>query len=288
MNDWQAEREQKVKELGDKIIAGVNQIKTTKEWAEMLSFHKGFWNYSFTNRILIYLQTKGMATQVASFKLWQKKGYPVKKGEKAIRVFAPLRKKCIDKETGIEDYYIYGFKAVPVFDVSQTSLGKIPTVYKEANGNDEPSLMIAEKVKTLDFVSLEDTGKSYGSYSPSKGTIKLRENLEGNALSGTFIHEFCHKTVHEPLAGKIEKLDYASEEIVVESAAYMICTLAGIDIEESSFSYVACWLANGQKKDDEIKNKLHAIEMVVNEATKGLKALGINLVPEQEKAEVEA
>ena len=50
---------------------------------------------------------------------WQKRGRQVMKGERAIRILAPMVKK-IKENNGDETYIIRGFRPVSVFDVSQT------------------------------------------------------------------------------------------------------------------------------------------------------------------------
>ena len=276
---------EKVNDLTRTVIEGVKNIRSTEEWAKMLSFQKGFWKYSFHNRLLIWLQ-KPNASKVAGYKTWQKKGYNVLKGEKGLKILAPILVKKTDKKTGEEERVIVGYKTVPVFDVSQTTCGSVPTAWKQTEAESEKAQALSEKIKSLPFVSATDEeARESGSYNSSTGNIEVKFSESSNQFVGTFIHEYCHKLIHEDLkeVEALRNLDYAKEEIVVESSAYILCSLAGIELETSSFGYVACWLLNAKKEDKEIENALSEIEKVVNTAAKSLQANGIQLLEETEE-----
>ncbi len=76
-----------------------------------------FHRYSFGNVLLILAQREG-ATRVAGFNAWKRLGRNVCKGEKAIRILAPMIYKTTD-EHGDVDPTIRGFKWVPVFDLAR-------------------------------------------------------------------------------------------------------------------------------------------------------------------------
>jgi hypothetical protein len=63
---------------------------------------KGLARYSLTNQLLVVLQSEGRATFVAGFKQWLRLGYCVKKGERALRILAPMTVKERDRRTGEE------------------------------------------------------------------------------------------------------------------------------------------------------------------------------------------
>lgn len=71
------------------------------------------------------------ATRIAGFHAWRSVGRFVKKGEKGIVIFAPMRlKKRSAKETvsdaATDDDFILRFRAVHVFDVAQTDGEPLP------------------------------------------------------------------------------------------------------------------------------------------------------------------
>ena len=76
--------------LDEQLKAGKSKVLV-----EFLSAMAKFHRYSFSNQLLIQLQ-RPAATRVAGFNDWKKFGRYVKKGEKGIRILAPVTRK---KET---------------------------------------------------------------------------------------------------------------------------------------------------------------------------------------------
>src|SRR6056297_2024657 len=86
-------------------------------------------HYSVNNQMLICYQCP-WAKEVKGYKAWKSEGRQVQKGQKSIRIFAPLTKKI--KETNDEE--VFGFRLVPVFDISQTE------IIEEEEYNDEDTV----------------------------------------------------------------------------------------------------------------------------------------------------
>jgi len=78
-------KENKTKEVFNKIVEGVQNIITSGEYEKFLRFSKKFHHYSFNNLVLIFSQMPE-ATQVAGFKKWQSMGRKLKKGAKGIQI----------------------------------------------------------------------------------------------------------------------------------------------------------------------------------------------------------
>src|SRR5919206_5114189 len=82
------------------------------------------------NNVLLILSQRPDATRVAGYTTWQSLGRQVKKGEKAIYIFAP-RPYCVttEDEQG-EEQTREGltFRSVPIFDISQTEGDPLPTM----------------------------------------------------------------------------------------------------------------------------------------------------------------
>jgi len=66
----------------------VERLRSSEGWQQWLATRARFHSYSLANQLLIALQHP-TATRVAGFRAWLKLGYCVKKGEKAIRIWAP-------------------------------------------------------------------------------------------------------------------------------------------------------------------------------------------------------
>jgi N-terminal domain of anti-restriction factor ArdC len=100
-----------------------------------------FHNYSFGN-ILEIARQKPDATRVAGMWSWNQLGRRVKKGEKGIRILAPLigvrRKKDEEAEQDVTRQnapVLVGFRNVYVFDVSQTEGKELPELSGQVTGD---------------------------------------------------------------------------------------------------------------------------------------------------------
>ena len=80
---------EKVKEITDKLEAGIKELMDSDKFKEYLKCLSKFHNYSLGNTILIALQ-KPDATLVAGYTAWKNQfGRQVQKGEQGIRILAP-------------------------------------------------------------------------------------------------------------------------------------------------------------------------------------------------------
>src|SRR5688572_15977063 len=85
-----------------------------------------FHSYSFGNVMMILAQ-KPDAKRVAGLRTWNQLGRFVRKGEKGIGIFAPMRFKADENpKTGETDGDRIGFRVVHVFDISQTDGEPLP------------------------------------------------------------------------------------------------------------------------------------------------------------------
>ena len=101
------------------------KLTDSDRFKQYLNTLSKFHHYSARNIDLIYAQNP-QATQVAGFKQWQTAfNRTVNRGEKAIRIAAPIIKKLTPAEKKrldtTDERAIVGYRYLPVFDVSQTS-----------------------------------------------------------------------------------------------------------------------------------------------------------------------
>jgi antirestriction protein ArdC len=120
--------------IAENVKALIAQLEAGKSDAltAYLDAMARFHNYSFGN-ILAIARQKPTATNVAGMFTWNQLGRRVKKGEKGIQILAPMigtrRKRQEDAEqdgTGKSAPVLVGFRAVYVFDVSQTEGAELP------------------------------------------------------------------------------------------------------------------------------------------------------------------
>jgi hypothetical protein len=114
----------------------LNEERVTAYLTAMGRFH----NYSFGN-ILEIARQKPSATRVAGMYAWNQLGRRVNKGEKGIRILAPMtgvrRKKDTEAAKDVRTQnqsVLVGFRSVYVFDVSQTEGLELPELSSRVSG----------------------------------------------------------------------------------------------------------------------------------------------------------
>ena len=89
---------ERLKELGEKIEAGIREVFDSDKYAEYLKVMSRFPTYSVNNQMLIRLQRPN-ATKVAGYNKWQQFERHVKRGEHGITIIAPTPyKKKIEEQ----------------------------------------------------------------------------------------------------------------------------------------------------------------------------------------------
>lgn len=256
MNTKSKNKENKTREIFDKLIDGINNIIISGEYERFLKFNKNFHNYSFNNIILIFSQMKE-ATQVAGFKTWQKMGRKIKKGAKGIQIVYPIKRKyttkidgqrsIIDKEEQQQEeknieYMTYGYTYV--YDISQTIGEPMPLENKRLNSNNK--IEFWEFLKSFSpYPILEESLRQnlQGYWSKSKKHIVLEKTLKIDDKVSVLLHELTHALYDD--------FDYKQDrnlsETFVESVAFMVADYFGLDTSMCSFNYITSWV-NGDIK----------------------------------------
>ena len=301
---------QKVKEITDKLEAGLKELFESEKYKSYLSTMSKFHNYSFNNTLLIAMQ-KPEATLVAGYQAWQKNfERHVNKGEKAIRILAPAPYKIKEERDKLDpvtgemmfdengmpqkeetEVTIPAFCAVSVFDVSQT------------DGKPIPELEVNELLSTVegyeDFVqalmnispvpiAFEDIpGDSKGYFSTAEKRIAVQENMSESQTLKTMVHEVAHSRLHDKEVNQsmdIPVKDRNTKEVEAESVAFTVCQHFGIDTSDYSFGYIAGWSSGRNMK--ELKSSLDTIRKTASELITGIEGamqeLQLNREMEQE------
>lgn len=253
----------RMKELTDRLEDGMKELFQSDKYKDYLKSMSHFHNYSSRNIALINMQMPG-ATKVASFKLWDE-GFNrhVKKGEKGIRIFAPMAEKAtkemekLDPETGAVLLDENGkpivemvattkpkFKLVPVFDVSQTYGDPLPELVETLTGNVEHYQAFMDSLKTasplpIAFETMPENEDGYCRYGVQIG---IREGMSETQTVAAVLHEIAHARLHDKgiiseAAGKPSFV----KEIEAESVAYVVSQHYGIETAPNSFGYLASW-----------------------------------------------
>jgi antirestriction protein ArdC len=181
------------------------------------------------------------ATHVAGFKAWQQLGRQVRKGEHAIRIMAPMPVKERDElgqETGERVIF---FRAVPVFDIAQTHGEPLPEPPSEPITGSSHERYIAQleaHARSLGYSVDSEPLEHAGGYCDVRSErIVVSSNVEApNARVRVLVHELAH-------AHGVGYADYGREdaEVVVETAAVIVCGALGLDTSGESIPYIAGW-----------------------------------------------
>lgn len=265
------ERKKEVAELTAKLEAGVKDVFEDGNFASYLRTMSKFHGYSVCNQILIWSQCP-KATVVAGFNDWKTKFHRnVKKGEKGIRIFAPVsvKIKAENEENQLpngemvlseeDEKVIKLFKTVAVFDVSQTEGEPLPEFnIMELDGNVKDYERLLDAIISVSpcdvfFDNIENGSKGYYDFNK----IVVNQGMSQEQTLKTSVHEVTHALLHNKNKEKAERKDRATKEVEAESVAFVVLNALGIDTAQYSFKYVATW--SRSKTIPELKSSLNLI-----------------------------
>ena len=236
------------------LIDGVAHCYTEGNFRAYLDVVSRFHNYSLNNCLLIAMQMPE-ATMVAGFNDWKRKfKRNVCKGEKGIRIMAPMTFKYnvegVGKDGAVtnEEHQYMRFKMVSVFDYSQTEGQELPQVCKELEGDVENYDMLIQSLINAASVPVtfeEINSGAHGYFSQKENRIVVKTGMAQEQTVKTLIHEIAHSILHCKDAFPDTPKDV--KEIQAESVAYMVCRELGIDSSGYSFEYVATWANQDMK-----------------------------------------
>lgn len=242
------------KGLAQVLKEGVKDYFKSDTYKQYLLAMSKFHNYSPLN-IQMILRQNPNASYVASFKKWKDEfSRSVNKGEKALRIFAPITVKKRDPKTneplldkdGKEITYT-SFKLVPVFDVSQTDGKELPKPVYELKGSyqDYGNLYkSAKEVSEANGVPIsfsENTKGAKGYYSPVSNEIVIKKGLSEQHTLKTIFHEMAHSDLHNLEKRAETPFNLSTAELQAESVAFVVSSHYGLDTSEYSFGYLASW-----------------------------------------------
>lgn len=268
---------------------GIKDYFNSDQYKNYLEAISKLTSYS-ANNVMLLLSQNSEVSMVASFKKWQSDfERSVKKGQKALWIFAPYEFKLRDNngqykvnENGEIEKGI-GFKLVPVFDVSQTQGKEIPqAVYEltdEGKSFDYETLYRALKSVSDDnkvamhFQEIDSGARGF--YNRETNEIAIKRGMTKAQTIKTIIHEMAHSELHNNkiVAEAGEKLTRSTKELQAESVAFVVSNHYGIDTSEYSFAYLANW-----SKDKEALTDLEAqLSIVQKEASQLIKKVDLKL-----------
>ena len=254
----------------EKVMAGVQEMLTSDGWKAWIETRARFHGYSFTNTLLIWMQLRDRARQlgedpnkaypsyVSGFKGWKEIGRSVKKGEHGLWIYLPIERRVTetDSVTGEEETQrsVRFIMRPAVFDMSQTEGEPLPEhpyqpltgdshahwLYSAEGALDGPLVQAAAKIGYT-VVDEEMINPGTGGYcNPEEKKIALNKDGEPNQKVRTAVHEIAH-------ALGVDYKEYTREqaEVIVETAATIVCRKLGLDTSASSIPYIASWSQKG-------------------------------------------
>ena len=286
-------------EILKRLDEGVTQIFQSDEYREYLKTMAKFYNYSCNNSLLIYLQ-RSDASLVAGYKAWQTHfGRYVRKGETAIRIFAPLfyKENVLDPSGRLVEVERIAFRTTSVFDISQTEGKDLPDPFavREVDEHVEHFDVFSEAFRSIatvpiSFKTIEGGAEGYflkvDTEEEKKG-IYINKGLSQMHQLEVIIHEITHSRLHDVLAKDDPlKKTRSQREIEAESVAYVVCTHFGVDTSGYSFGYVAGWSSSNPEL---LKQSLETVQKessaIITEIEKNLEKYKDILLPEPVQAE---
>ena len=276
-DEYKERQKAKVKELSKKLEDGIVDIFESGKYKEYLDMINTFHKYSYYNSILIRVQCPN-ATKVASYKAWEKLNRQVKKGEKAISIFAPSFYKVKEKvkdENGDEtdeekEKQLCSFKPVAVFDYSQTEGEELPEISRKLDELLEDADTMIYALQDISPVDLEFADLTSDSiYDSGSEKILINQKNPESLIIKSMIQEIAKCELRKD-AGK----DQLTMMIESESIGYIVSQYYGIDTSMYSFGEIAKW--SGDKNIKQLKASLNSIKKISDEIIEKLdKNMGI-------------
>lgn len=189
------------------------------------------------------------ATYIAGFRAYLDLGRCVRKGEKAIRIYAPMPPRKTD-ETRIAEERPIRFRSIAVFDVSQTDPlpGVEPTplqppaqpITGDSHGHLIPRLEALAGDLGYTVTTEPIPGPAEGHCDAKNKRITIDFGLPVNARVRVLVHELAH-------AQGIDYKNYTREqsEVIVDTATVIACTSSGLDVTGDAIPYIAGWGEDG-------------------------------------------
>ncbi|MCM2139900.1 ArdC-like ssDNA-binding domain-containing protein [Vagococcus fluvialis] len=269
------------KKLSRHLEDGIEKYLHSDDYINYLKFISQFHKYSSKNVQLI-LEQNPDASRVAGFQTWKKMDRYVKKGSKALFIYAPytVDKKDKDGTVIVDDngtpLKSTRFMLKPVFDVSQTE-GEKPLpkqVYNLTEGLDDPKKFVAYYNLLKDLspvdISIEPIqSRANGYYNVTDKRIVVKEGLGEVMTLKVMIHEMAHAILHADSSAFFGDKTYRKQEFEAESVAYIVSDHLGFDTSDYSFGYLSSWTDRG----NELSDLTDSLENITKEASKLIESI---------------
>ena len=255
----EAERADRRQADRDRLERAARALLSSEGWQRWVRVRStnGLSRYSFHNQLLIAMQRPD-ATYVAGFRAFLGLNRCVRKGERAIRILAPMsvrRREAEQAEGNVTDQTEgprrIVFRAVSVFDVSQTDALpdrepiSLESPCEPIQGHTHAHLLPALEQLAAELgysvASRPLDGPADGWCDSQKHEIVINDELSANAQVRVLVHEIAH-------ALGVGYADHGRRraEVLVDTVTFIVCGAVGLDTSGSSVPYVAGWGESGE------------------------------------------
>jgi hypothetical protein len=243
----------------DRLEQAARALLSSEGWQRWVRVRStnGLSRYSFGNQLLIAVQRPD-ATYVAGFRRFLELNRCVRKGEKAIRILAPMTVGARKRGAAGGEQAVDGepprrtvFRAVSVFDVSQTEAlpGKEPTsldspcqpIEGDTHAHLLPALQALAAELGYRVRAQPVAGAAQGWCDSARREIVVSSSLPANAQVRVLVHEIAH-------AFGLGYSEHGRQraEVLVDTVTFIVCGAVGLDTSGSSVPYVAGWGESGE------------------------------------------
>jgi antirestriction protein ArdC len=233
----------------DRLREATEALLSSEGWRRWVRARSTFHVYSLSNTMLLSHQchARGIEpTHVAGFRAWIGLGRCVRKGETALRIFAPMTVKERDGHGAETGERMVLFKTAFVFDVSQTE----PLAGVEPVALEPPRVPVDGDSHAHLLVPLEQLAEeigfpvSYAQLEPGTGglcdykhrRIVIEERQPANRKVRVAIHELAHA-----LGASSERYGREHAEVIAETASHIVCAGTGLQTAGEAVPYIAGW-----------------------------------------------
>jgi hypothetical protein len=290
--------EASVRDLTARLEQGVRELFESDKYAEYLKTMSRFHAYSTRNTLLIHLQDP-TARRVAGYTSWKTNfNRQVKKGERGIKIFAPIANKGKDIEAPKLDPITrqpildengqsvmerlsptsnlqIRFKLVTVFSERQTEGDPLPELAETLTGDVERYELFMDTLRAVSPLPIvfeqlpEDTDGTcrFGD------RIAIREGMSEIQTVSAVIHEMTHSKLHDlnTVAENGEQAkDRRTQEVEAEGVSYVVNSHFNVDTGANIFGYVATW-----SKDKELKELNTSLDTIRKTAASLIDAISV-------------
>lgn len=266
--------------LTDKVQEQLLQFANEEDFKQYLRFLPNMSQYSLENQLLIYTQNPN-ARHLAGFQAWKQQGRAVTRGERAIRIRAPIFEprevRDTTKQANAEAKvvpFLVGYKWVSVFDIAQTTGPEVKRANDFVNSHfasNEQAAMLYGRLKDYlnEMTPLTITSQAYtlaesrGYYVRGDERIVINEaEPSGVAKLKTLFHEYAHAQMHHTNSAYIN-LPRGHKEAQAEAVAYSMMAHLGFDTSGYSLGYIATWAKSPETMKQALKEIRETLQQTI-------------------------